>query len=117
MGLHRRGMSEGPFISFVIRLNLPVTPTLKGTINARINILYLLDSLCEASLLSKSNSNIAGSLYVDYVSKDLGRIVDYVVPEGREGLINLMSAVQVSKLCLWMRIRSADARQATQVLK
>ena len=69
---------------------------MKGTINARINILYLLDSLCEASLLSKANSNVSGTLYVDYVTKDLGKIVNCVVPEGREGLVNLTSAVQVS---------------------
>ena len=72
---------------------------IQGTINARINILYLLDSLCDASLLSKANSasstNTHGNLYTDYVSRDLGTIVEYVVPEDREGLINLMSAVQV----------------------
>ena len=80
---------------------------LKGTLNMRINILYLLDTLCETSLLSKaslgsstgpanaSSSSSSGAFYVDFVQRDLGKIVSYVVPEGREGLINLMSATQV----------------------
>lgn len=74
----------------------------QGSINNRINILYFLDSLCEASLLAKSHPAVTSqpgtavaSLYVDYVSRDLGKIVDFVVPEGREGLPNMMSTKQV----------------------
>ena len=76
----------------------------QGSINNRINILYFLDSLCEASLLAKSHPAVAaqsgaagGSLYVDYVTRDLGKIVDYVVPEGRAGLPNMMSTKQVRR--------------------
>jgi len=41
------------------------------------------------------NSEAANNLYVDYVARDLGRIVEYVVPTGREGLPNLTSTKQV----------------------
>ncbi|KAF9260570.1 hypothetical protein L218DRAFT_962384 [Marasmius fiardii PR-910] len=70
----------------------------KGTINARINILYFLDSLCETCLLLKTNSlgSISNNnLYVDYVSRDLPKIVENVVPPGREGLPNLVSTRQI----------------------
>lgn len=77
----------------------------QGSINNRINILYFLDSLCEASLLVKSQfgpirqdgqpSTVAPSMYVDYVARDVGTIVESVVPEGRQGLPNLMSTKQV----------------------
>ena len=77
---------------------------LKGSINNRINILYFLDSLCEASLFVKSqhgpirqegHAAPSNSIYVDYVVRDLAKIVEHVVPEGREGLPNLMSTKQV----------------------
>lgn len=35
------------------------------------------------------------SFYVDYVARDLSKLVDYVVPRGNEGAPNLMSATQV----------------------
>lgn len=75
---------------------------LQGSINNRINILYLLDSLCEASLIAKSHSGALShdgsqnSFYVDYVARDLSKVVESVVPEGRQGLPNLMSTKQVS---------------------
>ena len=72
----------------------------KGSINTRINVLYLLDTLCETSLLTKAHSSEGGmsnggSYYVDLVARDLSRIVDYVVPDNKEGLLNLLSATQV----------------------
>jgi len=83
----------------------------KGTLNMRINILYLLDNLCEASLThqvqapkvpqpSTSTANVtsAPGSYVQYVARDLGKIVKLVVPETRVGLVNLMSTRQVSPL-------------------
>jgi len=42
-----------------------------------------------------------GTLYVDYVRKDLKKIIEYVVPEGLEGHPNLMSTKQVSLTCLY----------------
>ena len=32
---------------------------------------------------------------MDFVARDLSTIVDYVVPSGREGLVNLTGAIQV----------------------
>ncbi|KAK0484763.1 CTD kinase subunit gamma CTK3-domain-containing protein [Armillaria novae-zelandiae] len=73
----------------------------KGSINSRINTLYFLDSLCEMSLLVKSHAKVVRSnrpesnQYVDYVARDLGKIVECVVPSGREGLPNLISTRQI----------------------
>jgi CTD kinase subunit gamma len=62
-----------------------------------MNIFYFLDSLCESSLVAKSKLPQAnsGSFYVDHVTRDLAKIVDSVVPEGRQGLPNVMSTRQV----------------------
>jgi len=86
----------------------------KGSINTRINILYLLDSLCETSLLSKANAHTPGSLYVDFVARDLAKIVEYVVPDGREGLPNLMSAVQI--LDNWRNKRIIDSQKVDEIM-
>ncbi len=54
------------------------------------------------SLLVKSHAKVVRSnrpesnQYVDYVARDLGKIVECVVPSGREGLPNLISTRQVS---------------------
>ena len=103
LGLHRGRMSEGPSQSSFI-CSAFAECVCQGTINNRINILYFLDSLCEASLLAKSHPDAAEilrsgpgttSFYVDYVARDLGKIIELVVPEGRQGLPNLLSTTQV----------------------
>lgn len=93
----------------------------KGSINNRINILYFLDSLCEASLLAKSRPSALGqgvqpdsSYYVDYVGRDLSRIVLSVVPEGRVGLPNLMSTRQI--LEDWRSKRVLDPQKVDDAL-
>ncbi|KAI0302301.1 CTD kinase subunit gamma CTK3-domain-containing protein [Multifurca ochricompacta] len=93
----------------------------KGSINNRINILYFLDSLCEASLLAKSHPRATGqglkpdsSFYVDYISRDLSKIVGYVVPEGRIGLPNLMSTKQI--LEDWRSKRVIDPQKVDDAL-
>ncbi|KAL7413482.1 CTD kinase subunit gamma CTK3-domain-containing protein [Mrakia frigida] len=63
----------------------------KGTLNVRINVLFLLDSLCETSLYV----GLPDAPYVDYVTRDLSKIVELVVPESREGVLNLLSAKQI----------------------
>ncbi|KAF9811470.1 hypothetical protein IEO21_06586 [Rhodonia placenta] len=92
----------------------------KGSINNRINILYLLDSLCEASLIAKSHSGALShdgsqnSFYVDYVARDLSKVVESVVPEGRQGLPNLMSTKQVLPLQIlesWRSKRVIDPQK------
>ncbi|KAK7047936.1 hypothetical protein VNI00_006264 [Paramarasmius palmivorus] len=93
----------------------------KGSINSRINILHFLDSLCETCLLVKtySHSTSGGdssnaNLYVDYVSRDLPKIVESVVPEGREGLPNLVSTRQI--LENWRSKRVIDPQVIDSVL-
>ena len=83
-------------------LNTKVIRSLQGSTNTRINILYLLDSLCETSLASRTSSSSGGAFYVDYVTKDLGKIVEFVVPDGRAGLLNLMSTTQVRLASNWL---------------
>jgi CTD kinase subunit gamma len=67
----------------------------KVSIYAHIIVLYPLDSLCETCLLVKSHTNTAGkvasnnNLFVNFITRDLGKIVDHVVPQGRQGLPNL----------------------------
>ena len=75
---------------------------MQGTLNSRINILYLLDSLCETCLLAKPptgastrDTGQSSSSYVDFVSRDLTKLVEYVVPDGQHGMPNFMSTVQV----------------------
>ncbi|KAF8589510.1 hypothetical protein K439DRAFT_1383407 [Ramaria rubella] len=86
----------------------------KGSTNTRINILYLLDSLCETSLASRSSSS-GGTFYVDYVTKDLAKIVELVVPDGRAGLLNLMSTTQ-GVLESWRTKRVIDPTKVDEVL-
>ncbi|KAJ7164634.1 CTD kinase subunit gamma CTK3-domain-containing protein [Mycena crocata] len=91
----------------------------KGSINSRINILYFLDSLCETCLLVKSHSSAVGSgprnnQYVDFVKRDIGKIVECVVPAGREGLPNLTSTKQI--LESWRSKRVVDPQTVDDVL-
>ncbi|CAK5284427.1 unnamed protein product [Mycena citricolor] len=91
----------------------------RGTINSRINILHFLDSLSETCLLVKSHSNLTGSmpgnnLYMDYLSRDISKIVECVVPVGREGLPNLTSAKQI--LENWRNKRIVDPQTVDDVL-
>ncbi|KAJ3491452.1 hypothetical protein NLI96_g716 [Meripilus lineatus] len=93
----------------------------KGSINTRINILYFLDTLCESSLLAKAQAVTAGSegnpdcsYYVDYVSRDLATIVEAVVPEGRQGLPNLMSTRQI--LESWRTKRVIEPHKVDEAL-
>ncbi|KAF7346125.1 CID domain-containing protein [Mycena sanguinolenta] len=91
----------------------------KGSINSRINILYFLDSLCETCLLVKSHSSSIGSnpgnnQYVDFVNRDIGKIVECIVPPGREGLPNLTSTKQI--LENWRSKRVVDPQAVDDVL-
>ncbi|KAI0800451.1 CTD kinase subunit gamma CTK3-domain-containing protein [Fomes fomentarius] len=94
----------------------------KGTLNNRINILYLLDSLCETCLLAKHPTGANGTRetsqgtasYVDYVSRDLNKLVEYVVPPGQQGMPNFMSTVQV--LESWRTKRVLEPQKLDDVL-
>lgn len=72
-----------------------------------------MDSLCEACL--KPNVNPDGTnnnQYVQYVTRDLAKIVDFVVPSGREGLPNLISTKQVR-----CRLHSSLVYDGLQILE
>ncbi|KIO30038.1 hypothetical protein M407DRAFT_69697 [Tulasnella calospora MUT 4182] len=92
----------------------------KGSLNMRINILYCLDSLCEASLHYQSSIG-SGQLrssptsYVEYVSRDLDKIVQLVVPDNRDGLVNLASTRQI--LESWRAKRVLDSAVIEDVVK
>jgi CTD kinase subunit gamma len=60
--------------------------------NARLNILYVLDSLCQASL----KSGFKG--YVDLVRQDMDKIIACVVPNDARGMVNAASTRKVSYL-------------------
>ncbi|KAF5354967.1 hypothetical protein D9756_005617 [Leucocoprinus leucothites] len=92
----------------------------KGSINSRINILHFLDSLCETCHLLKSRSGNTkeGSTpklpYVDYLARDLPKVIELVVPEGRQGLPNLSSTKQI--LESWRTKRVIDPQKLDEVL-
>ncbi|KAF8911684.1 CTD kinase subunit gamma CTK3-domain-containing protein [Gymnopilus junonius] len=98
-----------------------VEETQKGSVNSRINILYFLDSLCEACLKVKSQSKSersrvanANGLYVQFISRDLNRIVGWIVPEGRQGLPNVSSTKQI--LQNWRSKRYIEPQKIEEVL-
>lgn len=64
--------------------------TEKGSLNTRINIFYLLDSLAEASL----GVGPSDAPYVRCMARDLGRVVESVVPPTKEGVLNLKAVKQ-----------------------
>ncbi|KLO03890.1 hypothetical protein SCHPADRAFT_841245, partial [Schizopora paradoxa] len=51
---------------------------------------------------------------VDFVARDLKKIVEYVVPEGREGLPNLMSTLQI--LDNWRNKRIIDPQIVDEII-
>jgi CTD kinase subunit gamma len=60
----------------------------QASLNARINILYFLDSLADTSLATGPPD----APYLPLIERGLARIVAQVVPDTREGLLNLKSA-------------------------
>ncbi|KAG8898284.1 hypothetical protein FRB99_007544, partial [Tulasnella sp. 403] len=97
----------------------------KGSLNMRINILYCLDSLCEASVHYQQGAIVVNGeagkergkplSYVEYVSRDLDKIVQLVVPEYRDGLVNLASAKQI--LENWRSKRVLEPAVVEEVLQ
>ncbi|KAI0737245.1 CTD kinase subunit gamma CTK3-domain-containing protein [Daedaleopsis nitida] len=90
-----------------------------ATLNNRVNMLYLVDMLCETCLLARPPTGATGraaghASYVDYVARDLHRLADYVVPPGQHGMPNFMSTVQV--LESWRTKRVIDPQRLDEVL-
>lgn len=59
------------------------------SLNAKINLLYLLDTLLD-------QPGLDGGPYARLVKRDLAKVVDLVVPATREGVLNIMAANQAS---------------------
>ncbi|KAB5592802.1 CTD kinase subunit gamma CTK3 protein [Ceratobasidium theobromae] len=89
----------------------------KGSLNTRMNILHLLDNLCETALLHQTGASIPSSQapYVEYVTRDLEKIMEYVVPNSRDGLINFQSARQI--LDSWQTKRVLDPIAVSNVIE
>ncbi|KAG9094210.1 hypothetical protein FS749_012927 [Ceratobasidium sp. UAMH 11750] len=82
-----------------------------------MNILHLLDNLCETALLHQTGVSIPSSQapYIDYVTRDLDKIVELVVPNSRDGLINFQSARQI--LESWQTKRVLDPIAVANVVE
>ncbi|BGO92784.1 hypothetical protein NBRC10512_007903 [Rhodotorula toruloides] len=89
-----------------------------ANLNARVNLLYLLDALLDkegpkgVSRGAEASAVGLGSYRV-LVERDLGKVVGHVVPETREGILNWMSVQQV--LRSWKTRRLLDAEVLEQV--
>ncbi|WWC69867.1 uncharacterized protein I206_103810 [Kwoniella pini CBS 10737] len=86
----------------------------KGSLNTRINILYFLDNLLEVSLpLDHSEAP-----YPELVTKNLQSIVERVVPDNRDGVLNLRSAKQILESWRLRRVIDHDiVEEAIQSLE
>lgn len=110
MGMRNGGICQGERAVSNVLKRLKLIPLAgKGSLNARINIFYMLDTLCDpitsanslpppSASQSSSGSQVAELPYAGFLEKDLGTLVGFVVPEGKEGMLNLLSAKQVSRL-------------------
>lgn len=86
----------------------------KGNLNSRINILYFCDSLCDPKTAigaapSVGTSAAARLPYNDLLNRDLIKLIDLVVPQGKAGILNVLSAKQVSPR---HSLRSASERRS-----
>jgi hypothetical protein len=76
----------------------------------------MLDTLCDpitsasslppptvASTVMSSSSASTDLPYATFLERDLETLVGLVVPEGKEGMLNLLSAKQVSHTCFSVR--------------
>lgn len=54
---------------------------------------------------------------MDYLARDLSRIIDYVVPEGRQGLPNLSSTKQVRPVLYFFLFMFTTERLLTKILE
>jgi len=89
-------------------------------INQRMNIFYFLDSLCDACLADRALPSTSGRTdvpnrsYVDFLARDLGNIVECVVPSGRAGLPNLTSVKGI--LENWKSKRIIDPQKVDEII-
>ena len=84
------------------------------SLNQRINLLYFLDSLLDDKLQQSGYTGTANDSstqlpYNNLIKRDLPKIVEMVVPDTREGVLNLMSAQQVGNKLPCRSIRPSRA--------
>lgn len=73
---------------------------MQGSLNTRINILYFLDTLCDPQTTSTLIPNASSSSTTDFpytalLNRDVEKLVGLVVPDSKEGILNLLSTKQV----------------------
>ncbi|KAL0080321.1 CTD kinase subunit gamma CTK3-domain-containing protein [Phycomyces blakesleeanus] len=81
----------------------------QASINARLNIVYVLDAIFSASLKSRFTG------YVDLTRQDLGRIVQAVVPSDPKGVVNLPNMRKI--LNHWKQKRIFEINEIEQAEK
>ncbi|GAA5838455.1 hypothetical protein JCM9279_003248 [Rhodotorula babjevae] len=85
-----------------------------ATLNARVNLLFLLDSLLDkegprlASARPPATHSGTHTSYRELVERDLDKVVKLVVPDSREGVLNWMSTAQVLRSWKTRRLLDAD---------
>ncbi|GAA5862545.1 hypothetical protein JCM1840_004221 [Sporobolomyces johnsonii] len=88
-----------------------------ATLNSRINLLYLLDAVLDREgpkvvVKHAVGGAVGQGSYRALVERDLGKVVDSVVPDSREGVLNWMSAIQVLRSWKTRRLLDADVLDA-----
>ncbi|PVF93554.1 hypothetical protein CPB86DRAFT_790007 [Serendipita vermifera] len=96
----------------------------KASVNMRINLLYFIDSLCEASALAVDNDRVKSSssstrpgpglFYVNLLQRDLEHVVLCAVPASRDGLMNIQSTLQI--LENWRTKRVIDPKKVDHAI-
>ncbi|GJJ75598.1 CTD kinase subunit gamma [Entomortierella parvispora] len=81
-----------------------ITEELEKTpsINARMNILYVLDSICQQSL----KAHFAG--YTDLLQRGLSKVIDLVAPAGAKGNVNVAGTKKILEMWKTRKIFPAN---------
>ncbi|KAK4055205.1 hypothetical protein OIV83_000485 [Microbotryomycetes sp. JL201] len=93
----------------------------RASLNARINLLYLVDQLLDLQPTTAPAAQPQSLPYTAFAARDLGTLVNNVVPASQLGSLNLMSATQASRkrarvLQSWKTRRVFDAAVLDPIL-
>ncbi|EJT96943.1 hypothetical protein DACRYDRAFT_85365 [Dacryopinax primogenitus] len=83
----------------------------EASLNLKMNILYFIESLCEMS-----SSVGPEPYYVQHLARDLRALVNLLVPDSREGLLNLYGTKQVIRNWRNRRFINQDAFDVADAL-